>query len=330
MQVYGPDPGGRPLPLRGVPSGEAHCEDTAAGEISKEVVMMTLPFEPPHLAAPFVSNIDGALPHDGTATVGGVALPAGHRCRSLAMPRIPSTDVVWITDRVVPDSANVVRQLQASFPESGLWPLVIDQFGDENARPFDKCEFRPSATHFIDGVVLEEVFDDWWRFIIDTGDSYLVEYTGTIHDPALAAIGNQFPGFAPPAPSYDASLVHDRVAAPIEAIKDNLIALVSVARPADTLTVLGWQGVENHTLNTTEYSAALRSWEERFGAVVVGIGLDTLDVAVAFPPSDLASALPIAVEHFAFCPWNIWQGAVTIGAYAERLVDAPVWSFWWD
>jgi len=292
--------------------------------------MITLPFEPPHLAAPFVSAIEGVLPHDGPATVAGIELPAGHRCSSLALPRVPSTDVVWITDHVVPNAGAVVRQLHAAFPLSGLWPLVIDQFGDDTARPFDRCDFRPSATHFIDGVVLAEVFDDWWGFAGDTGDSYLAEYTGAIFDPALEAIGGEFPGFAPPAPHFDGSLVPDRVAAPIDAIKDHFIAVVAARRPADSLTVLGWQGVVNHTIDVVEYSAALRSWEERFGAVVVGIGLDTLDVAVAFPPTDLQTASNIAVEHFAFCPWNIWHGAVTLAAYAERLVDAPVWSFWWD
>jgi hypothetical protein len=38
------------------------------------------------------------------------------------------------------------------------------------------------------------------------------------------------------------------------------------------------------------------------------------------------------VEHFAFCPDNIWQGSwlYTLAAYAERITGARHWGFWWD
>jgi hypothetical protein len=40
----------------------------------------------------------------------------------------------------------------------------------------------------------------------------------------------------------------------------------------------------------------------------------------------------VAAEHFAFCPDNIWQGwrPFTLVGYAERLVGAAAWTFWWD
>jgi hypothetical protein len=40
----------------------------------------------------------------------------------------------------------------------------------------------------------------------------------------------------------------------------------------------------------------------------------------------------VAAEHFAFCPDNIWQNChpPTLTAYAERLIDAGHWEFWWD
>lgn len=43
---------------------------------------------------------------------------------------------------------------------------------------------------------------------------------------------------------------------------------------------------------------------------------------------DEAEAL--AAEHFAFCPDNVTQGCGSLRAYAESLVDAHAWSFWWD
>ncbi|MFD8883716.1 DUF4253 domain-containing protein [Streptomyces erythrochromogenes] len=49
------------------------------------------------------------------------------------------------------------------------------------------------------------------------------------------------------------------------------------------------------------------------------------------PRNGLEDALPIAAEHFAFCPDNVWQGAhPPLAAYAEHLIDLNCWEFWWD
>ncbi|MFD9729931.1 DUF4253 domain-containing protein [Streptomyces sp. NPDC059072] len=81
-----------------------------------------------------------------------------------------------------------------------------------------------------------------------------------------------------------------------------------------------------------KFPAVVRNWEDRFGASVVAVGFSTLHLAIAAPPTDRHEALLVAAEHFAFCPDNIWQGSrpCTLAAYAERLIDAPVWEFWWD
>jgi hypothetical protein len=44
----------------------------------------------------------------------------------------------------------------------------------------------------------------------------------------------------------------------------------------------------------------------------------------------MTSATAIAAEHYAFCPDNVDQGVGSIGEYAESLVDADLWPFWWD
>jgi hypothetical protein len=62
----------------------------------------------------------------------------------------------------------------------------------------------------------------------------------------------------------------------------------------------------------------------------VGIGFDTLTVAVRRPPTDDRSALAIAAEHLAACSDNIWQGSGSVADYASMIRDQPVWSFWWD
>ena len=48
-------------------------------------------------------------------------------------------------------------------------------------------------------------------------------------------------------------------------------------------------------------SAVLRSWEDRFGAVLVRMGRATLELAVAAPPWEPSECLAVAAEHYAFC-----------------------------
>jgi hypothetical protein len=105
---------------------------------------------------------------------------------------------------------------------------------------------------------------------------------------------------------------------------------VTASRGSDALAVAGWQGAVNYTNDTAELSAVLRSWEDRFGVRVIGAGFAELYLSVAAPPADHAEALRVAAEHFAFCPDNVWQGTSPLTTYANYLIDAPLWSFWWD
>jgi hypothetical protein len=110
-----------------------------------------------------------------------------------------------------------------------------------------------------------------------------------------------------------------------------LLGLVAVSRSADVPTVMGWQGALNHNPWIAPLSAVLRGWEERFGARVVRVGFNTLDLSVAAPPRTLRHALQVAAEHWAFCPDSVlFQGPGELPAYAEQIRNARVWSFWWD
>jgi hypothetical protein len=63
---------------------------------------------------------------------------------------------------------------------------------------------------------------------------------------------------------------------------------------------------------------------------VIALGNELL-LSVAAPPTSPATAREVAVEHFAFCPDNVLQtGTGDLDAYAEELIGARTWSFWWD
>ena len=224
----------------------------------------------------------------------------------------------WLSDAPAPPG--LWPRLRAQHTATGLWPLLLGgREGPADPRPWEQGEVFPAqmtapADH--DPAV---VLATWWAAGVGADD-----------DPATAPFGKQWPGLLDAQrPGRDPDEVADAYAE--QALDQGLrLGLTAALRGADALTVTGWPGPVNHTTDTAEISAVVRSWEERFGARVVVVGFDTLQLSVAAPPADRDTALRVAAEHFAFCPDLVWQGALSLESYADALLDRPTWWFWWD
>ena len=136
-----------------------------------------------------------------------------------------------------------------------------------------------------------------------------------------------FPGLAP-ATSEDIDPLRLEVALR-QYLSPARIGLVPAGRPADVLTRLGWAGVTNTAWTPAQVSAVLRSWEDRFGARLLGVGFAEFRLVVSRPPRTLDEALPIAAEHVAFCDECARMGLRHVRELAGVLVDNPFWDFWW-
>lgn len=88
----------------------------------------------------------------------------------------------------------------------------------------------------------------------------------------------------------------------------------------------GW----NDCPNPEERVAALKYWYEQYGAQVVGITHDVVELGVTRPPAERMAALVLALEHYAYCYDLVDQGTDSISELAATLLDASVWYFWWD
>ena len=178
---------------------------------------------------------------------------------------------LWMSDG--PASESLWAQAYADRSRSGLWPLLLEPLQhDEGFRPWESGELsfeRSTPANIHDPASL---LAGWWA-----------EYTG-YHpgsDPLLTAAerhavtapyGTRWPGLAP-----DRKLAADPDSMALQYAAHLLsqerplrLGLVAADRGADALAAAGWTGPLNYTNDTGQIAAIARSWEDRFGARVVG------------------------------------------------------------
>lgn len=76
--------------------------------------------------------------------------------------------------------------------------------------------------------------------------------------------------------------------------------------------------------------AALRAWRARYGAELIGLGFNTMNLRVARSPSTRDAAIALAKEQYIYCRDIIDQGVESYSALAAALMANTWWFFWWD
>jgi hypothetical protein len=77
-------------------------------------------------------------------------------------------------------------------------------------------------------------------------------------------------------------------------------------------------------------SAVLRSWEDRFGATLIVLGFDEMELSVAAPPRLPGPALVLAAEHRGFSVRSFSGQPGNLREYASSLMYRRHWRFSWD
>jgi hypothetical protein len=279
---------------------------------------MTLRYQPTMLR--FIAPRLGAVPPD-QAVIAGRKLPPGQQVTPDPDFADSKSDapVLWVSRRPEFDAA-AAAELRRTFSEHGLWPVVLSSLRGEDERPWLAGELNASGHSAPDSHDVLRVLTQQWNDVLP------VEDEGPEALEVVSPFGRRFPGLAAPAAGSDDRNVLEEVSAALE----GRLGLVPATRPADVPSTAGWMGPINHYSDMGMLGAVLASWEDRYGAFVVGVGFDTLTLAVLRPPRDRNHALGIAAEHFAMCSDNVYQGAGTLSEYAESLIDQNAWQFWWD
>ncbi len=254
--------------------------------------------------APLRAEAPGTLPDDGSPTVGDVQLPHG--------TRLTGSDQIWATDGAVTGGVDVWRRLVAAFPQTGLWPVILEPLMvDDSGRPWDSGELGPSSVADIDAFDAREVLASHWSSMVDI-----------YGEDGMQPFGSTFPELATGTSSCTGSI--DDFDPDTGSIR---IGLVAVTRPADAVAAIGWSGPANEYQEIASISAVLRTWEDRFGAYVVVIGFDTLELAVERPDVAKDQRTALAAEWIAFDPTLVEFASP---AEIANGVDASAWQFWWD
>jgi len=107
------------------------------------------------------------------------------------------------------------------------------------------------------------------------------------------------------------------------------IALIPTERSWEVPAFLNFGGF-NDCPSPSEHIAVMKRWKQLFGAEVVGISHDVVEMRVTKPPTDRESALELAREQYAYCIDIVEQGTQTQSKLAASLINGSAWYFWWD
>lgn len=262
-----------------------------------------------------------------------------------------SQPLMWLSD-AAPDPDDVAWA-RAAYPVTGLWPLLLGgDAADERRGAGQPCADAPAdrraSTSTLHPFLFGGIDSDRWR-VPEAADA---EQILSSYWPArLAEFGNTavpapegrasdgtsatppWPGLAPaqPLPAEPVRFADGMTEYLLSErwLAQPRLALVPCSSSSEALISLRLV-LAGNAPPTDDIVAVLRSWEQRFGARLIGVKPDALHVSVAAAPQDRAQATRLTYEHFALDADIIWQGSASFHEYADELIDVNIWSFWWD
>ncbi len=102
-------------------------------------------------------------------------------------------------------------------------------------------------------------------------------------------------------------------------------------------TKLGWEvpaylnfGGWNECPEPSAHVVMMKHWFEEYGADLVGMNGDTVEMYANRPPGTRPEALKLAEEHYLYCDDVVIQGTQTVENLAGGLLGTSIWFFWWD
>ncbi|GAA4728296.1 DUF4253 domain-containing protein [Actinomycetospora chibensis] len=236
---------------------------------------------------------------------------------------LPASDLV---ERVAGAGPNTYRELLGKARTTHRAPVWLGRGGDAGVGVLPVPD-DPAVD--VDAHDPYRVLADWWPGPCPEGCTCLEPFSGQL--PGLVRAGRVDRSTSRCTVEEAAAMADEVVSYGV-----GVLAVVRAARPADVPAVTGWVGAGNYRhQDNVRISAVLRSWEDRFGALLVVMTESTLLLSVAYPPTTFKEAEQVAAEHFAFCPdqhdpQDMAGTVYTPRSYGRTIRKARHWRFWWD
>jgi hypothetical protein len=205
--------------------------------------------------------------------------------------------------------------IRAVAPRHKLWPVmvggedewsrVVENASHSRVEPADVLREAESIQH-----------DDWLKKRTD----YVLGIVGRMPED-----GSIYPPHDPSEPDFAA--VRDLLTG--DYLSTAYVAVVPATDGPDVAATLLF-GCWNDNPCPAEHVVVLRHWRDTYGAEVVSMTGEVLELLVRRPPSDWKSSLALAREMYAYDYDIVDQGTDTINALANVLQNGPSWYFWWD
>ena len=209
------------------------------------------------------------------------------------------------------------RALRDEAPDSGLWPVLIGA-PDDASLLANVVGFNCKDGHSFEGTLRKASTIDVERALSKVAREY--------------GVGPGDLAGSPPLPEYPHA--KGRFVVPLDALAEEplpevAIALLPIEEGWQATAILPW-GNYNENPGPALHTAVLRDWSRRYGAELVSMTGDVIEMAVSRPPTTDQEALALAREQFMYAPDIVQQGVGDVETLAAALKDSRSWYFWWD
>lgn len=252
-----------------------------------------------------------------------------HHVATTSLSLILSRGEERIFELMVPEADAIAHwwRLRDALTECDYWPVV--GFG---ARWLEEApEYRAQLLVSSTQAILEESemvnLDQWMTAEEQDWLDIQREGAAEYEEPEPAGAYDDMLGEWPDHPEPHKGFAIPRFAATRDPVPQVPIALVPVTASWQVPALLR---LDAGMVSSAVHVAMARRWFGRYGAEIVGMLPDTLEMRVARPPATREAAEALAKEQFLYCPDVDIQGTQTLLALAAGLLHGTAWYFWWD
>lgn len=224
------------------------------------------------------------------------------------------------------DAVHLWRKLRALVDESGYWPVILgnDKEVDRILSVTDSEQGEP-MNKTLDRVATETA-DGWLRDRREANLQGLKEGYGDGWREAQEELHGEWPEQPDSLKSFTIPFERVGLGPPKPKVTIGLFPVKEGWQVPAYVNFGGW----NECPDPDGQVLMLKRWHERYGAELVGMSGDVVEMFVTRPPGTREEALTLAEEQYLYCEDIVIQGTQTIENLAAGLLGNNIWYFWWD